>query len=101
MKEHLYSVYMMSNKRNGTLYTGMTSDLVRRVFEHKTGAKEGFSKEYGTHRLVWYEHFGDARDAIHREKCIKEWKRAWKLELIEAMNPSWRDLYEELVISSD
>jgi len=90
-------VYILSNKRNGTLYTGVTSDLVRRVWQHKNHVVDGFSKKYGTDMLVWYEQHGDMESAILREKALKEWQRAWKLRLIEEMNPHWRDLYPEIV----
>ena len=87
-----YYVYMMASKRNGTLYVGVTSDLARRVYEHKDGMVEGFSKRYGVGKLVYYERYGKATDAIGREKRIKRWKRAWKLRLIEGANPEWNDL---------
>ncbi len=89
-------VYILASKRNGTLYTGVTSDLKRRIYEHKSGASEGFTKQYHVHTLVWYECTEDINSAITREKQIKAWKRKWKLELIEKGNPQWRDLYEEL-----
>lgn len=89
-------VYMLASRRNGTLYVGVTSDLVRRVWEHKQDSVEGFTKKYGVHDLVWYEQHEDMLMAIAREKRLKEWKRAWKLELIEKMNPEWKDLYESL-----
>lgn len=89
-------VYLMASQRNGTLYVGVTSDLVRRVWEHKNDLQEGFTKRYGVHRLVYYEAYDDIRDAIVREKRIKKWNRAWKIELIEDVNPTWRDLYDEL-----
>ena len=90
-------VYILSSKRNGTLYIGVTSDLVQRVWEHKSDFVEGFTKRYGVHSLVWYEVHGTMESAITREKALKRWKRAWKLELIEKSNPSWRDLYSEIV----
>jgi putative endonuclease len=90
-------VYMLASKRNGTLYIGVTSDLVKRVWEHRQDFVEGFTKKYGVHDLVWYELLEDMMTAIAREKQMKEWKRAWKLELIEKMNPEWKDLYEGLV----
>jgi putative endonuclease len=92
-----YFVYIMASQRNGTLYTGVTSDLVKRAFEHKSDQVEGFTKRYRVHRLVWYESYRDVRAAIHREKCIKKWRRAWKLYLIESMNRDWEDLYEGLI----
>lgn len=88
---------MLASQRNGTLYIGVTSDLIKRVWEHKHDLAEGFTKKYGVHTLVWYELHEDMTSAIAREKALKEWKRQWKLELIEAMNPTWRDLYEELL----
>jgi len=89
-------VYILASKRNGTLYTGVTSDLVRRVWEHKQDQIEGFTKRYGVHRLVYVEAHDDIQDAIVREKRIKKWNRAWKIELIEKQNPDWKDLYEEI-----
>ncbi|MDP1644484.1 MAG: GIY-YIG nuclease family protein [Thiobacillus sp.] len=90
-------VYMLASQRNGTLYIGVTSDLIKRVWEHKQDFVEGFTKKYGVHDLVWYELHEDMLTAIAREKALKEWKRGWKLELIEKMNPEWKDLYESLV----
>ncbi len=86
-------VYIMASARNGTLYVGVTSDLSRRVHEHKTHVLPGFTSRYGCIRLVWYEEHFDMRDAILREKSIKRWRRDWKVELIEAMNPDWNELY--------
>ena len=83
----------MASKKNGTLYTGVTNDLERRVYEHKNGLVDGFTKEYYVHRLVYYERFDHADKAISREKCIKKWRRQWKLDLIEEFNPDWEDLY--------
>jgi putative endonuclease len=91
-----FYVYILCNKRNGTLYTGVTSDLLKRVYEHKNDFVDGFSKKYGTHQLVWYETHENAESAIVREKQIKKWNRKWKLELIDAANPLWTDLYDEL-----
>jgi len=90
------SVYILTSKRNGTLYTGVTSDLPKRVWQHKQDQVPGFTKKHGVHMLVWYEMHETMEPAITREKQIKEWKRAWKLELIEAGNPDWRDLYDEV-----
>jgi putative endonuclease len=87
-------VYILASGRNGTLYTGVTADLSRRVHQHREGRSSGFVQTYGVKRLVWYEVFPDIRDAITAEKRIKRWRRAWKLELIEAVNPQWLDLYE-------
>jgi len=91
-----YFVYILASRRNGTLYIGMTNDLVRRVWEHKQALVEGFTKKYGVHRLVWFETSEGPEAAISREKQLKKWKRAWKLELIEEGNPEWKDLYEEI-----
>ena len=90
-------VYMLASQRNGTLYVGVTSDLVKRIWEHKADVAEGFTRRYGVHSLVWYEQHETMVSAISREKAIKEWQRQWKLNLIEAMNPDWKDLYECLV----
>ncbi|MDA8243541.1 MAG: GIY-YIG nuclease family protein [Elusimicrobia bacterium] len=89
-------VYILANKRNGTLYVGVTSNLPKRVWEHRNNIVEGFTKRYAVHSLVWFEAHEDMTAAISREKRIKDWKRKWKLELIEKLNPHWRDLYEEL-----
>jgi len=91
-----YYVYIMANRRNGTIYTGVTNSLYRRVWEHKNGLVEGFTKRYHIHMLVYYEKFGGVNKAIHREKCIKKWERQWKINLIEKMNPDWNDLYENI-----
>ena len=90
-------VYILASTRNGTLYTGVTSDLVKRVWEHKNDLAEGFTKRYSVHTLVWFEAHAEMEPAIAREKIIKGWKRRWKLELIESTNPVWRDLYPELL----
>ena len=90
-------VYMMTNKRNGTLYVGVTSDLPKRAYEHREGLVKGFSKKYGCKMLVWYELHETMVDAITREKQIKAGSRSRKLELIEAVNPDWNDLYEDLI----
>jgi putative endonuclease len=90
------AVYILASKRNGTLYVGVTSDLGQRVWEHKSDIIEGFTKRYGVHRLVWYELHETMQSAIEREKRIKRWRRRWKLELIERLNPDWVDLYETL-----
>ncbi len=86
-------VYILASRRNGTLYIGVTSDLVRRVYDHKHGSVDGFSKKYKTHNLVYYEIHERIDDAILREKQMKAWKRQWKLRLIERQNPDWEDLY--------
>jgi putative endonuclease len=90
-------VYFVTNKLDGTLYAGVTSDLARRAYEHKEGAVKGFTSRYGLKRLVYYEPFDDIRDAIQREKTIKHWPRAWKVRLIHGMNPEWDDLYDTLI----
>ena len=90
-------VYIMASERNGTLYVGVTSDLVKRVWEHKNDAIEGFTKKYGVHKLVWFEPHETMDTAIQEEKRLKEWNRKWKLELIESRNPEWLDLYNEIV----
>jgi len=87
------AVYILTSQRNGTLYTGVTSDLVKRIWEHKNDLVEGFTKRYCVHNLVWYELHAGMISAIEREKNIKEWKREWKLNLIEKDNPEWKDLY--------
>ncbi len=93
----IYYVYMMANKYNNVLYIGMTNDLVRRVHEHKQGLNDGFTKQYNCHKLVWYEATNDVNAAILREKRMKKWKREYKENLINAMNPDWKDLYEGLL----
>ncbi len=90
------SVYILASQRNGTLYIGVTADLPRRLWEHQSGAIEGFTKTYGVHRLVYVEPFEVMTDAITREKQLKEWRRAWKIELIERDNPQWLDLSDRL-----
>ena len=87
----------MASERNGTLYVGVTSDIAKRVWEHKNNIIEGFTKKYSVHKLVWYQIFENMPEAIKAEKQMKEWKRKWKLELIESMNPEWKDLYENIV----
>jgi putative endonuclease len=87
----------MASKQNGTLYIGVTGDLAKRAWEHKNKLLEGFTKKYGVHRLVYYEMHGDMLSAIAREKQMKKWNRAWKLELIEEKNPEWNDLWDEIV----
>ena len=91
-------VYMMTNKKKGTIYTGVTGNLPSRVWQHKNNVIEGFTKQYKLHQLVYFEQCEDIRTAIQREKRIKKWKRAWKVELIEKLNPDWKDLYEEIVL---
>ena len=87
------AVYILASQRNGTLYIGVTSDLVQRVWQHRNGLVEGFTKKYGVHRLVYYELHADMTEAIQREKRLKKWNRAWKIELIEKENPEWLDLW--------
>jgi putative endonuclease len=94
--EKQFYVYILTNARNGTLYTGVTNDLLRRVWEHKNGVVEGFTKQHELEKLVWYEIHATAYDAITREKRIKAWKRDWKKRIIEEMNPYWNDLYDSL-----
>lgn len=91
-----YYVYFLASGRNGTLYIGMTNDLVRRVYEHKEGFVAGFTKQYGVKTLVYFEIFEDPESAIRREKQLKAWQRAWKIELIEKSNPYWNDLYASI-----
>jgi putative endonuclease len=90
-------VYILASKRNGALYIGVTSDLVKRIWEHKNNIVKGFTKRYNDHRLVWYELHDSMEAAITREKRLKDWKRKWKLELIESRNPEWEDLYSIIV----
>ena len=92
-----YYLYIMASKKNGTLYLGVTNDLIRRVWQHKNDVNEGFTKKYGVHRLVWYEATNDIRGAIQREKQMKKWRRQWKINLIEEENPDWNDLYDDLL----
>jgi putative endonuclease len=92
-----YYVYILASKRNGTLYTGITSDLIKRVYEHKNDLVEGFTKKYRVHSLVYYEQSDSVESAIQREKQIKKWNRKWKLDLIEKDNSGWADLYYRLV----
>ena len=91
-----FYVYVLASKRNGTLYIGVTSALVQRVWQHKTKAVEGFTTRYGVDQLVYFEAHADAVSAIQREKQLKKWRRAWKIELIEEQNPEWRDQYAEI-----
>jgi len=89
-------VYIMASKRNGTLYIGVTSDLQQRVWQHREGIIEGYSKRYGCKMLVWYSQFDDLQEARRKELQMKEWNRLWKLRVIEEMNPEWDDLFESL-----
>lgn len=95
--EKQFFVYILASKRNGTLYTGMTSNLAKRVWQHKQGMVDGFTKKYNVKMLVYYEIHGSVEGAIIREKQIKKWKRVWKLRLIEDKNPHWNDLYKEIL----
>ena len=95
--EREYFVYILASKKNGTLYTGVTANLIHRVYEHKKGLVEGFSKKYNVNILVFYEAYQYVNDAIYREKCIKKWRREWKIKLIEDQNPNWNDLYLDLI----
>ncbi len=90
-------VYIMASRKNGTLYTGVTADLARRVWEHRDKVLPGFTSRYGVTRLVWYRAFDDIEIAIAEEKRIKRWRRAWKIQMIEQMNPEWEDLYANIV----
>ncbi|WP_299084212.1 GIY-YIG nuclease family protein [uncultured Paraglaciecola sp.] len=91
------AVYILASKRNGTLYIGVTNDLIKRVWEHKNDAVEGFSRKYKVHLLVHFEQFEDIYQAISREKQLKKWNRDWKVALIEKQNPYWHDLYDEII----
>ena len=92
-----FFAYILASRRNGTLYIGMTDNLARRVWEHQSGAVPGFTKKYGVKILVWYELHESRETAFQRERQLKKWNRAWKLQLIESRNPTWRDLADELV----
>lgn len=93
----MFYVYIVASKPHGTIYIGMTRDLLKRVYEHKHHLVEGFTKRYGVHQLVYYEQTENVHSAIQREKQLKKWLREWKIALIERMNPVWRDLYDELL----
>lgn len=97
MAEKQPAVYILASKRNGTLYIGVTSNLIRRVWEHKNDLADGFTKKYQVHQLVWYELHETMDSAISREKAMKNWKRAWKISRIETVNPDWKDLYQSLL----
>lgn len=90
-------VYILASDTAGTIYVGVTSDIVKRISEHRLGTFKGFSKKYNVKKLVYYEVYDDITQAIQREKQMKEWKRAWKIELIEKSNPKWNDLFNEIV----
>jgi len=91
------AVYILTSQKNGTLYIGVTSDLVKRVWEHKNNLVKGFTEKYAVHQLVWYEQHEDMITAIEKEKKLKNWHRKWKLDLIEQSNPKWKDLYDDIV----
>ena len=91
------AVYILANKRNGTLYVGVTSDLIKRIWQHKNNVVKGFTERYSVHQLVWYELHDTMESAIRKEKMLKNWKRVWKLELIERSNPNWQDLYASII----
>jgi putative endonuclease len=93
-----YWVYILASKTGGTLYTGVTNNLVRRAFEHRQGLVRGFTKRYGVKTLVYFEQHDTASVAIQREKNIKHWSREWKIDLIVGLNPTWRDLYDEIIL---
>jgi putative endonuclease len=95
-KEYRYYIYILASKKNGTLYIGVTSNLKKRIYEHKNNKIEGFTKKYNIHDLVYYEETSDIKSAIEREKQLKKWNRNWKIKLIEEVNRDWNDLYEEL-----
>ena len=92
-----YYVYILASKKNGTIYIGVTGDLIKRIYEHKQNLMDGFTKKYNVHDLVYYEAHKEIEEAITREKQIKKWNRKWKLRLIEEKNPDWMDLYSEIV----
>ncbi len=94
---NMYFVYILANRKEGTIYVGITSDIIRRCYEHKTKADDGFTAEYNVDRLVYFEQHSDVLEAIAREKKLKRWRRKWKIELIERGNPDWRDLYDDLL----
>jgi len=96
-----YYLYILASRKNGTLYTGVTNNLVRRVYEHKENLVPGFTKKYNVHKLVYYEQCTDIYSAIARGKRIKKWKRQWKINLIESVNPDWTDLYDEIHVGID
>ena len=91
-----YYVYILASKKNGTLYIGVTNDLIKRAYEHRNDLVEGFTKKYGVHQLVYFQQTGDVNSAITREKQIKKWRRQWKIELIEEKNSEWKDLILDL-----
>ncbi|MFA5991268.1 MAG: GIY-YIG nuclease family protein [Candidatus Doudnabacteria bacterium] len=92
-----YYIYILASKRNGTLYVGVTNDIIKRVWQHKNDLADGFTKKYEVHKLVYFEQTTDIESAINREKQLKKWHRKWKLDLIEKQNPDWIDLYNDLI----
>ena len=98
MRDRVYYVYILASRLGGTIYIGVTSNLVRRVYQHREKLVKGFTQNYGVHRLVYYEAFGEIGAAIRREKQLKQWNRAWKVQLIEEKNPNWDDLYPKIAI---
>ena len=92
-----FCVYILASKPNGTLYIGVTSDLIKRIWQHKESLVDGFTKQYNVKQLVYYEQHDNAESAIRREKRLKEWRREWKIALIEKNNPNWKDLYPDIV----
>lgn len=97
VQNNCYFVYILASKKSGVLYTGVTNDLTRRVWEHKCSINDGFSRKYHVHKLVYFERYNNVRSAITREKCIKKWNRQWKVRLIEEHNPEWDDLAEGIL----
>jgi putative endonuclease len=91
-----FYVYILASRRNGTLYIGMTDDLVRRAWQHREGVIAGFTKQYGVKVLVWYEEHSSRESAFERERRMKKWNRSWKIRMIESFNPQWRDLYDQI-----
>ena len=97
----MYYVYILASKKNGVLYIGITNNLVRRIWEHRVGVIKGFSEKYFIHKLVYFESTSYVNNAIRREKSLKQWRRIWKIELIEKSNPEWKDLFSDLVTNQD
>ena len=97
MDDRAYHLYIMTNKKDGTLYIGVCNDLVRRTYEHRNGLVDGFTRKYRLHQLVYYESHNDPSGAILRENQMKKWNRSWKIELIEKTNPEWKDLYSDII----
>jgi putative endonuclease len=95
--QDMYYVYILASKKNGTLYIGVTNNLIRRVHEHQNGLAEGFTQKYNVHKLVYYEIHDNISQSLIREKQLKKWKRSWKIELIEKLNQDWKDLYQEII----